>query len=121
MLSTIKKSKIHGKGVFSTSEILKNQIIEVCHVVVMPIEESMFLDKTFLQNYYFEFDEHKSIALPGGNLMFYNHSKNPNCKLSRNFKKNTINILAKTNIKKNSELFIDYVDTWFPINEISKQ
>ena len=59
---TIKRSKIHGFGLFAKSDIPKNTILGISHI---------YTDiKVFPHNY---------IRTPLG--AFYNHSENPNCRL----------------------------------------
>ena len=57
---TIKKSKIHGLGLFATSLIPNGTVLGICHVK----------DKEFEDGY---------IRTPLGG--FFNHSTNPNCEV----------------------------------------
>ena len=46
-------SSIGGRGVFTTTDIKKDDTIEVCPVIVMQPGEVELLDKTTLYDYYF--------------------------------------------------------------------
>ena len=77
------KSKIHGRGIFSTEGLKEGDIIGVSHVSYERIWYQVF---------------------PIG--IFYNHSKTPNCIVKT---EDNINLLvAKKDIDKDDELLVDY-------------
>ena len=91
----IKKSKIHGLGIFAKKEIKKGQILHEGH---------------FFQN-------SQRIRTPF--IGFYNYSENPNCKIkinqkfSRKYNKNYVcnEVFSLVDIHKNEELTLKY--TWY--------
>tara|TARA_R100000734_G_scaffold4328_1_gene3788 strand:+ start:21 stop:608 length:588 start_codon:yes stop_codon:yes gene_type:complete len=91
----IKKSKIHGLGVFAKKEIKKGQILHEGH---------------FFQN-------SQRIRTPF--IGFYNYSENPNCKIkvnkkfSRKRNKSYVynEVFALVDLSKNEELTLKY--TWY--------
>lgn len=86
----INKSKIHGNGVFSNKNIKKNTII------------GLVID------YYFNLIPFRTNKLG----LYLNHYNKYNCKLI--YKDSRYYLIAIKNIKKNTELTIDYDDTpWF--------
>lgn len=49
----IQESPLGGRGVFSSMDIPKDSIIEVCPVLVIPKSELPIIHKTILHDYYF--------------------------------------------------------------------
>jgi len=123
MKIVVKKSELHGRGVFAKVDIEKDEIIEECHVILIPIEEEKFLDKTFLYNYYFEWDKNNvAIILEYGSI--YNHSHNANAEFDSNTENKTMILTAARKINKGEEITVnyngDYNDNkkvWFEISD----
>lgn len=102
----VRKSSIHGYGVFATSNITTGQIIEECYL--LPCQ---YADE-YLNNYYFQFDKsHYLLALGYGSI--YNHSKMNNAIYKLNNSGDLLTFIAKRNIEKDEEIFVDYGDRWF--------
>ena len=102
-----------GRGVFTRTDLKKNTIIEVAPVIVMNREERLYLDKTLLHDYIFEWgekQEHCCMAL--GYVALYNHSYTSNCEYEMNFTKQTITIKTVKLVKAGEELFINYNGDW---------
>ena len=101
---TIKKSKIHGLGLFATKDIPKGTNLGIAHVKIPHAEE------TFPQSY---------CRTPLGG--FYNHSKRPNCEIkskihyfasSDDYKRLVTTILelyTQKEIKKGEEITSKYI------------
>ena len=114
----VKKSKIHGSGVFSTKYIKKNtKIIQYIGEKVTRAEGNIRSEKRlkkFLNSkedgsvYIFELNSKFDIdGSPLYNKARYiNHSCNPNCEVD--IKNNEIWISSIKNIKKGDELSYDY-------------
>lgn len=106
-----KESQIHGLGVFATSDIEKNEVIEVCPILFLPAKRG---DTNYtLVDYAFEWprSEHWTnfvIALGYGSL--YNHSNNPNANWTNDVENNTFIFFSTREIKKGEEIFICYGD-----------
>lgn len=83
---TIKKSRIHGLGLFSTKDIPKESDLGITHVK----------DNRFSHGY---------IRTPLGG--FLNHSRNPNCKAT--YQGDFINILTITDINSGEEITVNYL------------
>ncbi len=102
-----KKSKIHDRGVFAVSDFNKDEIIEVCPVIVLSNKDTVKIDSTYLYNYYFSWQNNQSaIALGLGSI--YNHSYEPNAIYKKDFLKNEIKIIAINAIKKGEEITLNY-------------
>ena len=82
---TIKKSRIHGLGLFAKNNICSDSVLGVTHVK----------DKRFSHGY---------IRTPLGG--FFNHSKNPNCEAI--YIGDFIKIKTITNINFGEEITVDY-------------
>ena len=101
---TIKKSKIHGLGLFATKDIPKGTNLGIAHVKIPHAEE------TFPQSY---------CRTPLGG--FYNHSKRPNCEIKSRIHyfyhssschrlvTTIMELFTKKNIKKGEEITSKYV------------
>ncbi len=114
----VKKSKIHGSGVFATKQIKKNtKIIEYIGEKVTRLEGNKRSEKRlkrFLNSetdgsvYIFELN--KKYDIDGSPLYnkarYINHSCDPNCEVD--IIDNRIWIVSTKNIKKNEELSYDY-------------
>ncbi|MDR3477232.1 MAG: SET domain-containing protein-lysine N-methyltransferase [Gammaproteobacteria bacterium] len=101
----VKKSTMHGYGVFALETIKKGKIIEECYVLI-----SKGGDKT-LEDYYF--DAKGKYALFTGFGSIYNHSVEPNADYTINIKNRIATIKADRTIQKGEEIFVSYGDEWF--------
>lgn len=101
----VKKSAIHGYGVFATQTITTGSIIESCYCI--------FTDHSdpHLHNFYFGY--HNKNIIPTGFGFIYNHSASPNADYYFDETKNLMIITAKRAIRAHEEIFISYGDKWF--------
>ena len=107
----IKKSPLSdgefNRGVFATVDIAKGQLIHEAPVLPYPNEEHVFIEKTLLADYAFEYGS-KHTALLLGYGMLFNHSYEPNARYEINFPNNTFDFYAYKDIKAGEEVFINY-------------
>jgi len=97
----IKKSKIHGLGIFAKKDIKKGELVGTIEGKIIPKKEAY---KKYRKYYRFLHAINHSEYILNRNLTMYtNHSCTPNCGL-----KNTVKIIAMKNIKKDEEITIDY-------------
>ena len=68
----VKKSPIHGYGVFAGQDFEKDDIIEECYTIFSKNPDIC------LKNYCFGFGKSDLSALPTGFGVIYNHSSKPN-------------------------------------------
>lgn len=85
----IDDSKIHGKGVFINKDLYKGskigKVIDYHYLIIPSVTN--FLGK------------------------WINHSDNPNCKIYYDNEKKIYNLYLTKDLKKNTELLMDYNDT----------
>ena len=103
----VRKSDKHGRGVFATEYISRNEVIEVCPVIALNKEDTLKIDETILFNYYYEWvNKNAAFALGYGSL--YNHSYQPNAQYEKNFDENTITIKSLKEILEGEEITVNY-------------
>lgn len=101
----VKKSSLHGYGVFAGKKLRKGEIIEECYIII-----SRGGDKK-LEDYYF--DVERKYAIFTGFGIVYNHSEDPNADYHINAKRKLVTIVADRTIQKGEEIFISYGADWF--------
>ena len=102
-----------GRGVFAAADIRKNEVIEICPVIIIARKDGGHLSETILQHYIFDYTHGRSLmALGYGSL--YNHNVTPNAKYE--ILENHTNpglsgelyITAIRRILKGEEIYINY-------------
>ena len=102
-----------GRGVFTSSAIEKDTVVEIAPVIVMSGEDRKLLDKTLLHDYIFEWgDKKKQCCMALGNIPIYNHSYKSNCEYEMDYDNEVISIKTVRYIKEGEELFINYNGDW---------
>ena len=112
MKTRLGKSKIHGRGIFATKKIRKNELIERCPILPLTKAEIRLLEKTCLVNYYFEWGKDGgAIALGYGSL--YNHSYLPNGRYEYSLDEQHLEFFAEETIQQGEEILVNYNgDVW---------
>ncbi len=100
-------SGVHGYGVFASTFIPADTIVEECPVVIVA-KKSL----PSIASYLFNWDEQQD-AMPLGNGMCFNHSEDPNLCYLKEFDKKLLIFKTLRDIKPGEELFIGYGATWF--------
>lgn len=96
-----------NRGVFATVDIKKGQLIHEAPVVPYPNRDHVFIEKTILADYAFEYGKnHTAILLGYGSL--FNHSYEPNATYDINFENHTFEFYAYRDIKAGEEVLINY-------------
>ena len=102
-----------GRGVFTSSSIEKNTVIEISPVIVMSGEDRQLLDKTLLHDYIFEWGGKKNqCCMALGYVPIYNHSYRSNCEYEMDYENELIRIKTVRFINEGEELFINYNGDW---------
>jgi SET domain-containing protein len=102
----VKKSAIHGYGVFAKKDIKKGEIVEDCYAIACADQ------KNDLSNFLFTSDGDDSLMLTGYGCI-YNHSAQANTDYIFDAENKIIVFKARQWIKKGEELLIDYGKNWF--------
>lgn len=107
----VKKSEISdgefNRGLFATRDIKKGELLHEAPVISYPNEQHKYIEKTTLGDYAFEYGIGRSAILLGYGMLF-NHSYEPNATYEINFKNETFDFYAYTDIKAGEEIFINY-------------
>ena len=102
-----------GRGVFTSTDLDRDTVIEISPVIVMSREERRLLDQTLLHDYIFEWgQDRKSCCMALGYIPIYNHSYRSNCEYEMDYEQQLISIKTVRFIKAGEELFINYNGTW---------
>lgn len=122
----IKKSKLHGKGVFAARNISNKETIEFCETILVLKDEVDHLNKTNLGNYHFSW-RGGNVVIALGNGSLYNHSYEPNAKYVHEYKENKLKFVAIRDIKKGEEITVNYNGSpesegkvWFELTDLPK-
>jgi SET domain-containing protein len=105
----IKNSKIHGIGVFASKNINKDEVVEICPVIILNPKDTSIVDGTSLFDYYFSWGEDdisSAIALGYGSI--YNHSYKPCAEYGKDCLKKELTFTAIKRIKKDEEITVNY-------------
>ncbi len=107
----VKKSPLSdgefNRGVFATVDIAKGELIHEAPVLPYPNEQHVFIEKTLLGDYVFEYGKNHTAILLGYGMLF-NHSYTPNATYDINFKNHTFEFYAYKDIKAGEEILINY-------------
>ena len=102
-----------GRGVFTKKAIPGNIVVEISPVIVMSKADRQSLDKTLLHDYIFEWGTLKDkCCMALGLVPMYNHSYKSNCEYFMDFDNDTISVKTIRDIKKRTELTINYNGDW---------
>ena len=103
------ESEVHDRGVFTGAPIPKDELLEVCPVIVLPKKDLLKIHDTHLHDYYFLWgknDENCAIILGFGSLI--NHSDSPNAIAIPNYEERTLDFYSCREIETGEEIFINY-------------
>lgn len=108
----VKKSAIHGYGVFANQDFQPGDIIEECYALVRNQNESGYED------FYFTFKDkekniEKKVAILLGFGCIYNHATIPNASYQFDIEHSLAIFKANCAIKKGQEIFVSYGKNWF--------
>ena len=109
----VKKSTIHGFGVFAEKDLRKGEKIEECCFVFSAVEDDIVED--------YLFEAGKRFALLFGYGSLYNHSDDANCEYTFDLKRRVATFVAAEPIKKGQEIFVSYGDEWFATRDVKKK
>lgn len=103
---SVKNTEKYGRGIFSTRNIKKGELIEETPVIIIPKTEWNLVRGSILLNYVFRWGEDKALALGYGSL--YNHSYTPNARYITNIENESIDFYAREDIQEGEEITVNY-------------
>ncbi|HXH30314.1 MAG TPA: SET domain-containing protein-lysine N-methyltransferase [Bacteriovoracaceae bacterium] len=92
-----------GRGVYARAPILKGELIERCHLLLIKLTEV----PDSLEGYVFEFNV-KNVALALGNGSLFNHNDRPNADFTIDVKNKILVVKATKIIYPDEEITINY-------------
>ena len=110
----VKKSPIHGYGVFASQDLAPGELLEECHTLLFESDSYAF------NNYKFKWADDVA-ALPLGNGAIYNHSDKPNAHCEFDTVNNLMLFKVNNPIKKDQEIFISYGKYWLSERNIKEK
>ena len=101
----VRRSSIHGRGVFTVGPLSRGSIVEACPALVLSVDD--IRDNGTLSFYVYDWgDERVALALGYGSL--YNHSESPNAYAEIDHVRNMIIIKALRRIEADEEVTLNY-------------
>ena len=102
---------IKGRCIHTAHTIKKNNLIEICPLIVLKKKDKKKLDATKLHDYYFNWGrKRKKVAIALGYGSLYNHAQNPNAQFEIDLSNQVLRIISKNKIKAGQEITISYTD-----------
>ena len=98
-----------GRGVFAEKYFKKGEVIEECPIIFIAKEELVYLKRTVLRYYYYEWGQKEdcgAIILGYGSL--YNHSTDSNAYYEHDEKLNVLRYIALQEISPAEEILVNY-------------
>ena len=113
-----------GRGVFTTEKIIAGTVIEISPVIVMSKDDKVYLNKTLLHNYIFDWGiEKDKCCMALGLVPIYNHCYTSNCEYFMDYEEDTIMVKTVCEVEEGEELTINYngdfddaTELWFKAN-----
>lgn len=126
MKVVVKRSKLHGKGVFAAKNISTKETIEFCETILISKDEIKYLNKTNLGNYLFSW-KGGNFVIALGNGSLYNHSYNPNARYIKKYREGKLKFVTIKKIMKGEEITVNYNGSpeskekvWFEVKKLIK-
>ncbi|MDZ4231047.1 MAG: SET domain-containing protein [Dehalococcoidales bacterium] len=105
----VRNSGRKGRGVFASRDFGEGELIETCHVILCPEQDTEHINRTFLYNYYFNWGpERNRVAVALGFGSLYNHSYHPNARYEKDLARNLVNFRCLKPITRGEEITVNY-------------
>jgi uncharacterized protein len=95
------------RGVVADEIIQSGESIEACPVILVPSEELIHIELTYLDNYIYAWNQ-ETDCLVLGRCGLVNHSYQPNAEYIRDFSNKTMKYIAIKNISPGEEVMVNY-------------
>ena len=115
----IAKSKYDGRGVFTSRDIKKGQVVELCPIILE--KRNLIKEGSTLKDYTFHSGSDDVVAISFGYGSLYNHSDNNNVNWKVDVEEKTITFTARTDIAKGEELLVSYGPKYWSTRQMKKQ
>lgn len=115
----ISKSKYEGRGVFTSRDIKKGEVVEVCPIILEKAE--LIPEGSTLKDYTFSSGSDQYVVIAFGYGSLYNHSDEYNVSWKVDKEAQTITFTAKNDISKGEELFVTYGPRYWSTRKIKKE
>ena len=105
----VSQSDIEGRGVFTSSDIAEETLLEICPVIVIPEKDLNAIHNTALHDYYYYWGEGEKegcIVLGFGSM--YNHSVTPNALCVPDYDNKSFNYYTLREIQAGEEITVNY-------------
>lgn len=105
----VTQSNIEGRGVFTSSDIGEDTLLEICPVIIIPEKDLNTIHNTCLHDYYYYWGEEEKegcIVLGFGSM--YNHSKTPNAHCVADYENKSFNYYTLREIEAGEEITVNY-------------
>ena len=121
----VRKSSIHGYGVFATEDIQEGEHIEECRLLRLGWR-TKYTGDPVIKDYVWTnmsckckdcqvHGPHQYLALGNGSI--YNHHDNHNTEVVLNYRNEVMHIKAKRFIPKDSEIFVNYGKNYWKVRQ----
>jgi SET domain-containing protein len=105
----VKEIKGKGRGVFCKQHIAKDEIFEICPVLVIPATDYDIVKASRLVDYFFNFNkEENTLAIALGFGSLYNHAMYSNAAYALDQNTRTMSYYALQDIPAGTEICINY-------------
>jgi SET domain-containing protein len=105
----VKDIKGKGRGVFCKQNIAKDEIFEICPVLVIPATDYDIVKASRLVDYFFNFNkEENTLAIALGFGSLYNHAMYSNAAYTLDQNTRTMSYYALQDIPAGTEICINY-------------
>jgi hypothetical protein len=106
-----------GRGVLAGRLFDEGDLVEICPVIELSVEDFSSLNATVMGNYTFDWPPDNGGAVLMGYGMLYNHSDDPNMRLGRDHENRLARFYATRRIEMGEELTFGYNVVWFKKEE----
>jgi SET domain-containing protein len=103
----LKRSELHGRGVFARRTIAKGEVVEQAPLIVLDGDDWDLVAETRLGGYVYELSKGRC-AVAGGLGAFYNHASPANAEYRADAKREVVTVYAVRKIKSGEEVCINY-------------
>jgi SET domain-containing protein len=120
----VKNTQSRGLGVFATQRFEKGELIECCHVIIVPRTHIDITSiNSVMRHYVVEWDN--KLAIPTGYGCYYNHSYQPNAIHQKHLDLEEIHFHALVDILPYEEITFNYggyptynETLWFEVKDL---